>query len=82
MQPHASSPSAGSGSASARLVDLNSATAAELDTLPGIGPVTAGKIITGRAERPYRTLDELVERRVLSASVLAKIRSLVTVGGG
>lgn len=42
------------------LVDINSANAAELELLPGIGPVTASEIIRDRVKNgPYRTLDEL-----------------------
>ena len=42
---------------------MNQATAAELERLPGIGPVTAARIVVDRAEHgPYPTLDDL--RRV------------------
>lgn len=58
-------------------IDLNHADAAALDTLPGVGPVTVSKIIAARTERPFTTLDELVERKVLGAATLAKIRELV-----
>ena len=68
-------PGAGSG-----LVDLNRATPEELDALPGIGPVTVQKIVAAREERPFSSLDEAVERKVLSSSQLDKIRDLVTVG--
>ena len=71
---------AGDGSTGG-LLDLNRASATELDTLPGIGPVTAAKIIAAREERPFASVDELLARKVVSASVLAKIRSLVTAGG-
>jgi competence protein ComEA len=62
-------------------VDVNRATADALDALPGIGPSTAAKIIAARAERSFKTLDELVSRKVLGQAVLAKIRARLTVGG-
>jgi competence protein ComEA len=71
--------SGGSGGASGGLVNLNQATPEELDALPGIGPVTVQKIVAARQEQPFRSLDELVERKVLTASQLAKVRDQVTV---
>jgi competence protein ComEA len=61
------------------LVNLNTATAEELDTLPGVGPATAQKIIAAREQQPFRAVDELLSRKIVSASTLAKLRALVTV---
>jgi competence protein ComEA len=66
----------GSGPA---LVNLNTASPEALDALPGIGPVTVQKIVAARAEEPFRSLDELVSREVLTRSQLDKVRDLVTV---
>ena len=56
------------------LVDLNSATAAELDALPGIGAARADAIVKGR---PYKGKDELVQKKILSKSVYDGIKDKV-----
>lgn len=62
-------------SQSAKLININTATAGQLDTLPGIGTVTAGKIISGR---PYSDINELSVNKVVSASVFEKIKDLIS----
>ncbi len=57
-------------------VNINTATTLELENLPGVGPVTAGKIIAGR---PYVTVDELVIKKAVGRSIYEKISPLVTV---
>ena len=57
-------------------VNLNAATSAELEALPGIGPVTAGKIINGR---PYSAIEELLTRKIVGKSVYEKIKDKVSV---
>ena len=57
-------------------VDLNTATQAELEALPGIGPATAKKIIAGR---PYASVKDLSKSGV-SAKTVDKIAPMVTAG--
>jgi DNA uptake protein ComE-like DNA-binding protein len=60
------------------LAGLARASTPELEALPGIGPVTVQKIVAARAEQPFTTLDELVERQVIDRGQLEDIRDLVT----
>jgi competence protein ComEA len=75
----ASSPGGGASAAPSGLLNLNTASAEQLDSLPGIGPATAAKMIASRQQLPFAAVDDLVTRKILSASVLAKFRDQVTV---
>lgn len=58
----------------ARLININTATAAELDLLPGIGPALAGRIIEYReANGPYSRLDDLDEVSGIGPKTIAKL---------
>jgi competence protein ComEA len=69
----------GGAAADGGLVNLNTASLDELEALPGIGPVTAQKIVAARTGQPFSTLDELVDRKVMNRGQLDGIRDLVTV---
>ena len=58
------------------LININSASESELDTLPGIGPVTAGKIIAGR---PYEKIEDLVSKKAVGNATFEKIRDKISV---
>jgi competence protein ComEA len=59
------------------LLDLNTATEKELQSIKGIGPVLAERIIAGR---PYRTVDDLLKVKGIGPKNLEKIRPYVLVG--
>ncbi len=62
------------------LVNVNTAGADELETLPGIGPVTASSIIAYREEHgPFRTVDALLSVSGIGPATLEKIRGFITV---
>ncbi len=61
------------------LVDINRATAAELQAIPGIGPVIADRIVAYRGEHgPFRQVDELMQVAGVGEKTLARIAPLVT----
>lgn len=55
-------------------VGLNTSSSKELEDLPGIGPVTAGKII---GSRPYNDVNDLLIKKAVSKSVFEKIKDQV-----
>ena len=61
---------------STSLININLASASELDSLSGIGPVTSQKIIEGR---PYEAIEDLITRKIVSKSVFEKIKDKIVV---
>ena len=62
-------------------IDVNSAPEALLETLPGIGPTRAGRIVESRQTTgPFVRPEELVERDLLPHSVFEQVRDLIAVG--
>ncbi|MBC7295183.1 MAG: helix-hairpin-helix domain-containing protein [Dietzia sp.] len=81
----ASAPAAGAAPGSppapgGGLVDLNTADATALETLPGVGPVTASSILAWRAANgAFASIDQLAEVDGIGPVTLARLRPLVTV---
>jgi competence protein ComEA len=76
--PPVQSPTSPTGSPPAK-VNLNTATAADLDELPGVGPATAEAIIAAREEHRFRSVDDLLDVRGIGDAKLAELRDKVTV---
>ncbi len=69
----------GAGGAGGRL-DLNTATASDLDALPGIGPVLAERIVAHRSEvGPFRSVDQLDDVPGIGPAIAAELADLVSV---
>jgi competence protein ComEA len=64
----------------AECVDLNRATAEELQRLPGIGPAMSGRIIAARDEKPFRAIEDLRRVHGIGAKTLERLRPHVMVG--
>ena len=63
------------------LIDINTATLEQLDTLPGIGPTTAQKIIDYRtANGPFVSVEDLMYVSGIGPSTLDNVRDQITVG--
>jgi competence protein ComEA len=72
----------GDGSAPSGPIDLNTATAEQLDALPGVGPATAKAIIDHRTKNgPFRSVDDLLDVRGIGPAKLDALRDSVTASG-
>ncbi len=70
------SPQAGEG-----LININTASLEELDTLPGIGPTIAQRIIDYRtANGPFATIEDILNVSGIGSATFAEIEDLITVG--
>ena len=93
LEPHVAFGGSGSGSRSARLppgpstgehvlspLNINSATAAELDALPGVGPAKAAAILQYREQHgPFTAVDDLARVRGFGVAAVARLRERVAV---
>jgi competence protein ComEA len=77
--PPTPAPSPSSAAGPPARIDLNTASAAELDELPGVGPATAEAIIAAREEHRFGSVDDLLDVRGIGEAKLAELRDRVTV---
>jgi competence protein ComEA len=61
-------------------IDVNRATAAELQRLPGVGPALSSRILMVREQRPFQSVDELRRVPGIGVKTLEHLRPFVTVG--
>lgn len=67
-----------SGAGETGIVSLNTATAAELENLPGVGPVLADRIVAWREQNgPFEVVEDLLEVSGIGESKLAAMRDLI-----
>lgn len=60
-------------------ININTASVAELDSLPGIGPVIAQRIVEHRQVQPFKSIEELMLVKGIGKKKFAKLRELITV---
>jgi competence protein ComEA len=63
------------------LIDINTATQAQFESLPGVGPSLAARIITDRENNgPFASIEDLMRVSGIKEGILSKIREFITVG--
>lgn len=73
-------PSTSTGSSGGGLINVNSASAKELEDLPGIGPALAQCIVDHREDHgPFATIEEIMDVRGIGQGVFEDIKELITV---
>lgn len=60
---------------SSSLISINSSTISQLETLPGVGTITADKILKNR---PYGTIEDLLNKKIVKSNIYTEIKSLIT----
>jgi competence protein ComEA len=81
QQPPASEPSAAAAKATGGIVNLNTATAAQLEALPGIGAKMALRILDYRTKNgSFKKVEELMNVKGIGEKAFLKLKSQLTIG--
>ena len=62
-------------------ININTASAAELELLPGIGPSIAARIVDYRQEHPFKERNQIMRVKGVGQKTFAKIKDFLTVEG-
>jgi competence protein ComEA len=63
------------------VININTASAHELELLPGIGPRTAKLIVAYREKTPFKASHEIVHVKGVGQGILAKVKPYLTIAG-
>ena len=81
VAPCVAAPAGAAGATATEKVDLNRATQQDLETLPGIGPSLAQRILSARQEHgPFQRIEDLMNVQGIGEKNFLRIREHVTVG--
>jgi competence protein ComEA len=79
--PVLTTPAPGPSPSPTELIDINTASAAELEALPGIGPTTAQKIVEYREQNgPFVSTQDIINVSGIGPGTYERIKDLITVG--
>lgn len=66
------------GAETIQKVSINSASVEELDTLPGVGPAIAERIVAYRSTKSFSSIEEIMEVKGIGEKMFAKIKDQIT----
>lgn len=77
----ASSAQAEQSASTQQMININTATQAELETLPGVGPSKAQAVIDFRERRPFKRVEDIMRVKGIGRKSFLKMKPYLTVSG-